>query len=128
MESVNFLQVAEDLELAGLYWRPEIGDEVAERKRLEAISILIDPQGMSPSELRSTYLWLPTIEQIVLQLEARQAVLFHTGLELSETSMLYKTVVQHSKGQLEAHADSMRLSLGLALRGLLLSDAPSVVN
>lgn len=128
MPQVNFLQVAEDLELAGLFWKPEIGDEVADRKELNAVSILVDPKGMSPSELRSAYIWLPTVEQMICQVEARQAVLFHAGLELSDTAMHYKTVLQCGKGPIESKAETLRLSLALALRNLLLAASPQVVN
>jgi hypothetical protein len=76
MGLLQFLQIAEDLELAGLHWMPEIGDEVSDRKHPDNISILVDPQGMTPIELRSSYLWLPTVEQMVTQVEVRQAILF----------------------------------------------------
>jgi hypothetical protein len=124
----RFLHVAEDLDIAGLTWLPEIGDEVADRKRKESISILVDPGGMTPSELRSTYLWLPTVEQLVTQFEARQAILFHAGLEFTEQAYCYKTVLQTHVGPIEATADSLRLALGLALRELLLGDRSEVVN
>jgi hypothetical protein len=115
----SFIDIAEELELAGLVWLPEIGDEIAQRKA-KLISVLVDPQGMPPEMLRSTYLWLPTVEQIVFQFEARQAILFHSGLELSQSSLGYKTVVQSSIGQIEVVADSIRNSMGLALRHLLI--------
>ena len=67
---VHFLEVAEDLELAGLLWKPEIGDEVSDKRERGSISVLVDPKGLSPGELRSTYLWLPTVEQMVFQFEA----------------------------------------------------------
>ncbi len=128
MKPVNFVQIAEDLELAGLYWKPEIGDEIADRKGPQKVSILVDPQGMSPSELRNIYLWLPTVEQIVQQFEARQVVLCHTGLELSESAMAYRTILQTSAGQIESQGDSMRTSMAMALRALLLASCPCVVN
>lgn len=128
MSSLSFLQVAEDLELAGLIWKPEIGDEIAERTHLDIVSILVDPQGLTPNELRSIYLWLPTVEQMVLQLEARQAILCHTGLELSKTALAYRTVIKAPVGQIECQAQSMRISMGMALRNLLLSASPINVN
>ena len=127
MNHHHFLSVAEDLELAGLLWRPEIGDEVTDKRQKDLISIFVDSQGLSLEELRSSFLWLPTVEQIVHQFEARQAILFHAGFELSEKSMCYKTVIQAPVGHIEKKADSLRLSLGLALRDLLLSDN-KVVN
>ena len=124
----KFIYVAQDLEVAGLLWHPEVGDEVADRGGQSPVAILVDPQGMTPDELRSTYLWLPTVEQIILQFEARQAVLFHAGLEFSDTRLCYKTVLQVQNGHIECRADSFRLSLGIALRDLLISDAPTIVN
>ncbi|RIL08560.1 MAG: hypothetical protein DCC75_08570 [Proteobacteria bacterium] len=124
----KFLKVAEDLELAGLVWSPEIGDEVAERVKLSSVSILVDPQGMTPDELRTIFLWLPTVEQMVLQLEARQAVLSHTGLELSRHSMFYKTILETSLGPIESKAASLRMSVGLALRTFLLNGSPESVH
>lgn len=128
MSNFPFHQVAEELELAGLLWLPEIGDEIAERRHRELISVLVDPHGMSPTELRSIYLWLPSVEQMVFQLEARQAMLYHAGLELTERSMVYKTVVQSPAGVIECVAESLRHSMGLALRNLLLHDCPRNVN
>ena len=126
---VHFIEVAEDLELAGLLWRPEIGDEVCDKKNFALISVLVDPEGMSPSELRSTYLWLPTVEQMVMQFEARQTILFHAGLELSSADMCYKTVLQSPKGAIESKGDTLRTAVGMALRSLLIADnAPSLVN
>jgi len=117
-----FLNIAEHLEKAGLTWQPEIGDEVSNKKHKELISILVDPEGMSPGQLRSTYLWLPTVEQMVHQFEARQAILFHAGLELSNTDLSYKTVIQSPIGAIEQSAESLRLAMGKALRDLLLGD------
>ena len=121
MTLLPFLPVAEDLELAGLIWQPEIGDEVSERRHRDAISILVDPQGLSPLELRSVYLWLPSVEQIVCQFEARQASLFHAGLEITDQSLYYKTVIKSQIGPIESKAESLRVSLGMVLRSLLLS-------
>ena len=123
-----FVPVAEDLELAGLVWRPEIGDEVSDRNRPTLVSILVDPQGMTPTELRSTYLWLPTIEQMVQQFEARQAILFHTGLEVDARNLYYKTVVQSQVGSIESRAESLRVSVGMALRNLLLANHTEQLN
>ncbi len=124
----RFIYVAQDLEGAGLLWHPEVGDEVAERDGQSPVAILVDPQGMTPDELRAAFLWLPTVEQMILQFEARQAVLFHAGLEFNEKQFCYKTVIQASSGHIESRADSFRLSLGLALRDLLISDVPTIVN
>lgn len=121
-ELIPFIQVAGQLEVAGLVWQPEIGDEISDRKQPQAVSILVDPQGLTPIELRLSYLWLPSVEQMVHQFEARQAILFHAGLELSEKAFCYKTVIQSPIGAIESSAESFRLSLGLALKNLLLAD------
>ena len=126
MHPLHFLPVAQDLEQAGLVWQPEVGDEVAPRHGAPAISILVDPQGMGPLQLRETYLWLPNLEQLVLQLEARQAVLFHVGLELSEARVCYKAIVQAGTDKFESAADTPRSAVGIALRKLLLGDDLSV--
>lgn len=125
MSFSRFLKIASDLEHAGLVWNPEVGDEIAERQIQSTVSILVDPQGMTPIELRSTYLWLPTVEQMLLQCEARQAILFHAGLELEEKECCYKTVIQARGGHIESKGESFRTSLGLALRDLLLSSSQS---
>ena len=128
MSVPQLIEIAEHLELAGLIWRPEIGDEVAKRAERLSVSILVDPQGMTPIELRSTYLWLPTLEQMVWQVESRQAILFHAGLELTDSSICYKTVLQSTLGHIESCGESLRVAMGLALRRLLLADNDPVVN
>lgn len=122
MSCVPLLEIARELEDAGLVWQPEIGDEVSEKERLEDISILVDTHGLTPSQLRNRFLWLPTVEQLVWQFEARQAVLFHAGLELGEQTFFYKTVVQTTMGPIESKADSLRQSMSLVLRKLLLGE------
>jgi hypothetical protein len=124
----SFIYVAQDLEAAGLFWHPEVGDEVADREGRHPIAILVDPQGMTPDELRSCFVWLPTVEQMLIQFEARQAVLFHAGLELNNRHICYKTVIQSTCGHIESKGESFRLALGLALRGLLIADSPSIIN
>lgn len=122
MTSVPFILLSEELEGAGLVWRPEIGDEIAPRTRRDTVSILVDPDGMTPKELRSTYIWLPTAEQIIYQFEIRQAILFHAGLELSDERLCYKTVVRATGGVIESIGDNFRTSLGIALKNLLTGD------
>lgn len=126
MDHRRLLTVSEDLELAGLIWKPEVGDEVTDKSRKDLISIFVDPQGLTTEELRSSFLWLPTVEQLVHQFEARQAILFHAGLELDESSLCYKAVIQAPLGPIEGKADSLRVAMGLALRDLLLLDGYSV--
>ena len=123
-----FIQIASHLELAGLVWCPEIGDEVSIRFDPAKVSILVDPQGMTPKELRTTYLWLPTVEQMVQQVESRQAILFHAGLELTNSTFCYKTVLKAQIGPIESTGSSLREAVGLALRDLLLADHSGPIN
>ena len=116
----GFLTIAKDLETAGLLWQPEIGDEVAQRDAWDNVSVLVDPQGMTPKELREVFLWLPTVEQLLFQFEARHAILFHAGLELSESTYCYKTVVRAPVGPIESKASSLREAMGRALTELLI--------
>lgn len=122
MIGLPFIYVAEELDHIGLLWAPEIGDEVSHRSNLAQVSVLVDPQGMTPTELRETYLWLPTVEQMLSQIEARQGILFHAGLELSEGIFSYKTVVQSPIGKVESLGESLRLSVGVALKKLLVHE------
>src|SRR5689334_8302572 len=115
MDLLPFLPVAEELEQAGLVWQPEIGDEISLKQDKRSISILVDPQGMTPRELRTTYLWLPTVEQLVSQFEARQAILYHAGLELSKNNLCYKTVIRCTIGNIETQGETLRTSMGIAL-------------
>jgi hypothetical protein len=119
MEYLSFVNLSENLENAGLLWKPEIGDEVSVREDLRQVSILVDPQGHTPGELRKKFLWLPNVEQLVEQIEARQAILLHVGLELSEGNMDYRSIVKASFGSIEARAENIRMSLGFALKDLL---------
>jgi hypothetical protein len=124
----RFIYIASDLEAAGLLWNPEVGDEVADREGKHPVAILVDPQGMSPDDLRAAFLWLPTVEQMLTQFEARQAVLFHAGLECNEKQFCYKTIIQSDRGHIESRGESFRVSLAIALRGLLMADTPTIIN
>lgn len=112
----HFLVVAFDLDQAGLLWNPEIGDEISNRTDLTKVSILFDPQGSTPTELRQTYVWLPTVEQIVTQLEARQALIYHAGIN---QTLLYETVVRTMGGVFSASASDLRSAFGLVLKQVL---------
>ena len=116
----GIINISEELEDAGLIWQPEIGDEVSDRRHREMVSILVDPQGLSPNELRSSYIWLPSVEQLVQQVEARQGILQHMGLELSGDQICYRTVLRARAREIEAKAESLRISLGLALRDMII--------
>lgn len=122
MSSFPFVILSEELEGAGLIWQPEIGDEIAPRVRKDTVSILVDPDGMTPKELRTTYIWLPSAEQIIHQFEIRQAILFHAGLEISQERLCYKTVVRSSGNIIESYGENFRTSLGIALKNLLRGD------
>ena len=124
----NYLTVAEDLEHAGLKWMPEIGDEISPRSEPEKVSILFDSQGLTPLQLREIYMWLPSVEQLVLQFEARQAVLSHAGLEMHEAGFYYKAVLKYDTHTIEARAESLKIAMGVALRNLLLAESSVEVH
>lgn len=119
MNNLLYPPIAFDLEQAGLIWRPEVGDEISLRDNPNRISILFDSQGLTINALRKTYLWLPTVEQILFQLEARQAILTHTGLELTDNEIAYRTVLQTPRGLIETQGVNLRTSIALALRDFL---------
>ncbi len=112
----NFISTSRVLDLSGLRWNPEIGDEIASRSDYQTISILVDPQGLTPGELRETYLWLPSVEQLVMQFEARQAFIQHVGLN---EKLLYKAVIESAGRMIESEARSLRMVFGKALENLL---------
>jgi hypothetical protein len=98
---------------------------VTERTRLDRVSILVDPQGLTPCELRQFFLWLPSVEQLVVQFEARQAFIYHAGLT---NSFLYEAVIRSARGIIETQAASLRLAFGRALRELLSNTATAAVH
>ncbi len=112
----EYINLSLELDRSGLIWHPEIGDEVTERASLERVAILVDPQGLSPSELRESFIWLPTVEQLVVQFEARQAMIFHAGITPSFT---YEAIIRTADGIIEASAATLRMAFGMALRNLL---------
>lgn len=121
----EFIPISLELDRSGLVWHPEIGDEVTQRADLARVSILVDPRGMTPGELRSTFVWLPTVEQIVQQLEARQAMIYHAGIN---PTLAYETVVRTSYGVIETTAKSLRAAFAKALRDLLVNNATEIVH
>lgn len=114
----DFIGLSLELDRSGLIWHPEIGDEISIRDDLERVSILVDPQGLTPKELRQQFLWLPNTEQIVQQLEARQALIYHAGI--NET-FIYEAVVKTIDRVIETSAMNLRLAFGLALQEILTS-------
>lgn len=115
-----FASLAFDLEQAGLNWAPSIGDEICLRSEPEEIKVLVDPQALSGDEVKKNYLWLPSFEQMVSQLEVRQGILTHAGLDLSPTRIAYVTVIDSKIGQFQSSAKTLRNSMGLSFRDFLL--------
>lgn len=116
MVTAEFIPLSLDLDQSGLIWHPEIGDEIVQRASLEKVAILVDPHGMTPKELRGYYLWLPTVEQLVHQIEARQALIFHAGVT---NSFAYEAVIKTGSGVIEACGPTLRVAFGAALKNLL---------
>ena len=125
MLNQEVIEASLKLDEAGLIWHPEIGDEVAERSRLEKVAILVDPQGLPPSELRKSYLWLPSVEQLVEQFEARQALIYHAGIT---EALAYQAVIRSEVGVIEASAASLRVALSKALESLLVKVSGGFVH
>jgi hypothetical protein len=121
----NFISISYELDESGLVWKPEIGDEVVARGVQPKVSILIDPQGMSPSDLRKTFVWLPTVEQLVSQIEARQGVLFHAGIS---KTLQYEAVIKTSIGLVEATANTLRSAFAVALNSILVKSSSSPMH
>lgn len=122
----QFIEISCELERTGLVWHPEIGDEVSARDKLGRVAILVDPAGMSLAELRESFIWLPTIEQLVRQFEAREALIYHVGIN---NEFAYEAVVKTAFGAvIETQAASLRLAFGQALKGLMTESHVSVLH
>lgn len=120
MDELIFLPIAFELEDVGLKWHPEIGDEVAQRENPDEVSILVDNKSYKLDELREMFIWLPRVEQLVKQIELRQAILTHAGLELTNECMHYKAIVKASCGRIEGTDNSLRGAVGKSLRDFLI--------
>jgi len=116
MVESELIHLSVELDGAGLVWHPEIGDEIVERGKMEKVSILVDPLGLSLQELRASFIWLPTLEQLVSQFEARQAFIYHAGIT---EKMCYEAIVRTANGVIEASASTLRVAFGRALHDLL---------
>ena len=116
MNSIEFIPLSVQLDRTGLLWEPEIGDEVTERESLDRVAILVDPQGLSPEELRESFIWLPTIEQLLDQIATRRGVIYHVGLS---DELVYEAVVKTPTGIFEITCDNLRVALGQTLFQLL---------
>jgi hypothetical protein len=114
-----------DLDKSGLIWCPEIGDEVAERGHFDKVSVFVDPQGLTPSELRNFFIWMPTVEQLVSQFEARQALVYHAGVN---KSLSYEAVIKTSIGVIETSAPNLRLAFGKALHEILNNSQSEMIH
>ena len=119
MDVSRFLDVAFTLDEAGLVWKPSLGDEISHRESPESIAILVSPEALKPEELRLTYFWLPTFDQLMMQLEARQIILFHAGLHVSPEEVCYQTVIQDGDLSIESKADSLRTAMAISLLKVL---------
>ena len=115
--ATEIIELSLSLDQSGLIWHPEIGDEVTERESLDRVSILVDPQGLTPEELRDNFIWLPNVEQLVGEIESREGLIYHVGVG---SDLQYEVVVKSKLGGLvEAKADSIRLAFAKALENLL---------
>lgn len=116
MEKLDYIDISIELDRNGLVWNPEIGDEVSLRGNDRHVSILVDPQGLTPSELRESFVWLPTVEQLVNQIESRQGLIYHAGVT---KNLEYEAVIRTIDGFVEVKAPSLRTAFGRALTALL---------
>ncbi len=119
-----------ELERAGLHWEPEIGDEVTERESLERVAILVDPQGLGPEELRGSFVWLPSVEQLIDQIMMRGGVLYHVGLveEAMREDPCYEAVVKTPTDVIEVASPNLRIALGQTLCHLLSNHLREMVH
>ena len=124
-EEDAIVHLAMDLDRSGLIWHPEIGDEVIERSSESRISILVDPQGLGPEELREVYVWLPTLEQLVEEIEVRNALLYHAGVCEGN---VYEAVIKTELGVIEAQGESLRLALANALLELIANSVTEILH
>jgi hypothetical protein len=123
--SKNYIEVALELDQCGLVWHPAIGDEVIERQPDPQVSILVDSLGMSASELRRVFVWLPTLEQLIEQIEARKGIICHAGMA---DHLTYQAVVKTSYGLVELKDISLRVALAKALRALIQNSVSALIH
>jgi len=118
VEVLDFFNLSSQLEKSGLTWNPEIGDEVADRVTATTL-ILVDNKGLTPNQLRKLFLWLPRLEQMIEQIEARQAIISHFGFSTSLKNSGYLVEIQFRESVLSATHPDSRLAIGLGLLKLL---------
>ena len=114
---IDYIDVSGKLDVAGLIWHPEMGDEIALRDNPHKVSILVDSGGLTPGQLRRLYLWLPTVEQLAGQIEARQTKIEHLGLT---DRFSYRLVLRHRlQHKIETEQKTIKLAFGFGLWELL---------
>lgn len=118
MDREDYIDISYELDKQGLTWNPEIGDEVSLRGSDKSVSILVDPNGMTPSELRESFIWLPNVEQLVSQIESRHGLIFHAGVT---ENLEYEAIIKTQFGLIEAKASSLRVVFGKVLNSLITS-------
>jgi len=116
MRREDYIDISFELDRRGLLWHPEIGDEISLRGNDRNVSILVDPNGMSPLELRQSVIWLPNVEQLVGQIETRQGLIFHAGIT---EGLEYEAIVKCHAGLIEAKANSLRVVFGKVLNSII---------
>ena len=80
----------------------------------------VDSLGLTPHELRTLYVWLPTVEQMLQQIEKRSGLLFHAGR--GRTSDCYEAIVFAENEMLKAQGSSLRQALAEVLCTLISGD------
>jgi hypothetical protein len=125
MERLDFIDISVELDQKGLIWNPEIGDEISLRGSDRNVSILVDPQGLTPVELRESFIWLPTVEQLVNQIESRSGLIFHAGVT---DHLEYEAVIKVNHGLVEARAPSLREAFGKALTSMISASYTAVLH
>ena len=125
VEEDSYIYLAIDLDRSGLIWQPEIGDEVVERHSEPRVSILVDPQGLKPAELREVYVWLPTLEQLIAEIEDRAGAIYHLGInEVGD----YEAIIRISSGLIEVEGENMRVTLARGLQQLIAHSVTACVH
>lgn len=125
MEQLDYIDISIDLDQKGLTWNPEVGDEISLRGNHRNVSILVDPQGLTPGELRESFVWLPTIEQLIAQIESRNGLIFHAGVT---ERLEYDAVIRFQEGLVEARAPSLREAFGKVLSYMICFEITSALH
>ncbi|MDD2941649.1 MAG: hypothetical protein PHC51_01670 [bacterium] len=113
----GLINLSKELEDVGLIWQPRLGDEVVLRDDMSHVSVINANHDLNPHVLRSAYLWLPRIEQLIAQIEARQGLICHAGIN---SACAYEIVVKFPKGFIEVYEWTFRTAFALAVLRMLL--------